>query len=311
MHRNFTLLSAVILGADFLFCAPAEARGRGGRTGGGLQGRPAQARSGSWGRQGTYTGPRGNTGSWQGTNNTTRGQGTFQNQYQGTRTGPNGQTSDVNRNTTVNQTGTNSWHRDTQQTVTSPNGQQRSWEAQGNGSINKTSNGYEKNYNGTFTNSKGNTTDVNRTTDVTKNADGSVTRDKTSTYTNENTGKTWEVDKSSTTSNDGQGVWTTNRDSSVTGPNGQTMGTGQSTTTGQRGQGTQTTGSWTNQNGQSWQYQGSSTHPQAGETDHTQTVTNPNGQARTTNSTAKWQQVNGQWVRVYDGQTTSTNSTTP
>jgi hypothetical protein len=194
--------------------------------------------------------------------------------------------------------------------VTNPNGQTRSWEAQGNGSVQKSSNGYEKTYNGTITNNKGQTTDVNRTTDVTKNANGSVTRDTTSTYTNESTGKTREVDQNSTTTREGQGVWNTTRDSTVKGDNGQVLGTGQSTTTTTRGQGTQTTGSWTDQKGQSWQYQGSSTHPQAGETDHTQTVTNPNGQSRITNSTARWQQVNGQWVRVWDGQTTPGGTTT-
>ena len=177
MKRNFTLLSAVILGAGLLLAMPAEARGgRGARTGGGMQARPQARTGGNWGNQGTYTGPRGNTGSWQGTNSTTRGQGTVQNQYQGTRTGPNGQNSEVNRNTTVNQTGTNSWHRDTQQTVTNPNGQTRSWEAQGDGSVNKTSNGYEKTYNGTITNSKGQTTDVNRTTGGTKKGQEGVGR---------------------------------------------------------------------------------------------------------------------------------------
>ena len=288
MKRNFTLL---VMGA-LLLTPLAEARGRGGRTG-------------STGRQGSYTGPRGNTGTWQGTNTTTRSPGTVQNQYQGTRTGANGQSSQVNRSTTVNQTGSNSWQRNTQQSVTGPNGQTRSWEAQGNGSVNKTENGYQKTYDGTITNSRGNTTDVNHTTDVTRNADGSVTRDKNSTYTNETTGKTWEVDKTSTTTPNGQGGFTTTRDSSVTAPDGQVVGTGQSTTTGQKGQGTQTTGSWTNQNGQSWQYEGQTLHPESGQADHSQTVTTPTGQQRTTTGTAKWQKINGQWVRVVEAQSTT------
>lgn len=236
-----------------LLSAPAEARGRGGRKTG------------------------------------TRTPGNFQSQYQGTRTGPNGQSSQVNRATNLNRTGRNSWQRETQQTVTGPGGRQRSWEAQGNGNVNKAENGYQKTYNGTLTNGRGQTNDVNRTINLTRDTNSSITRDKSSTYTNETTGKSWEVDKSATTTRDGEGGFTTSRDSSVTAPEGRTLGTGHSTTAGQKGQGIRTTGSWTNQAGQSWQYEGQSHHPQAGEADHTQTVTTPTGRQRTTTGTAKWQ----------------------
>lgn len=217
--------------------------------------------------------------------------------YQGTRTGPAGQTSTVQRQNSTQRTGPNTWQRNGQQTVTNPNGASRTRQSSGTGSVNRTDNGYQKTYNGTWTNSRGNTTTVNRNQDVQRNPDGSITRDGDATYTNQN-GKTLNVDSSSTSTKNADGTWTTDRDATVTNGQGQTLGTGQSTTTRTPGEGTQTTGSYQNQQGGTWQYDGSTTRVAPGQVEYEGTRTNPQGTSRTTTGTARWQYINGRWVRM-------------
>ena len=273
--RNSTMLGCLLLAGLTLAAPGVQARGG--------------ARTGSGTRQGTST--------------TTRQPGSAQRQYQGTRTGAQGNTSTVNRTTDVNRTGKNTYSKETQQTVTGPNGQQRSWEAQGTGTVQKTETGAQKTYQGTITNSKGNTTDVNRTTDVTKNGDGSVTRDTNATYTNDN-GQSKTVDRTSTSTKNADGTVTTERESTHTNGQGEVLGTGQSTTVRTPGEGSETTGSYTNSQGNSWNYEGQNTRTEPGTVEHSQTVTNPTGQQRTSTGTARWQYVDGKWVRIYSGQTT-------
>lgn len=295
MRIPATLVQVVMFGGLMVLAPMAEARP--GRTGGG-----------GFSRQGTVNTARG-AGQWGGTGTVQRSPGTVQSNYQGTRTGANGQTSTVERTNLLNRTGKNSWSRDTQQSVTGPNGQTRSWQAQGNGSVQKTENGHQKTYEGTITNNKGNTTDVNRTTDVTKNADGSVTRQTEATYTNEQTGKTHEVDRTSTTTKNEGGGTTTTRSSTLQDGNGNVMGTGQSTTVHTPGEGYESNGSYTNSQGKTWQYEGESHRTEPGTWEHSQTTTNPEGKTRSSTATAKWQYVDGKWVKVTEG--TVTPGTTP
>jgi hypothetical protein len=262
----------------------------------------AEARGGARTPSGTGTVSR------QGTATTGRVPGGAQRQYQGTRTGTQGNTSTVERTTNVNKTGKGTYTRDTQQTVTGPGGQQRSWEAQGSGTVQKTESGFQKTYQGTVTNDKGYTTDVQRTTDVTKNADGSVTRDTDATYTKEN-GQSRSVDRNSTSTRNDDGTITTERDSIHTNGQGEILGTGESTTVRTPGQESQSNGSYTNSQGKTWNYEGQNTRTEPGTVQHSQTITQPNGQQRTSTGTARWQWVDGKWVRMGSGQSTPVSET--
>ena len=211
--RNSVLI-AVALAA--LVCGSVEARPGGGRA----------PRSGGSTRQGSVTGANGRTGTYQGQNSWTRGNGSAQNNYQGTRTNGKGQTSTVNRQQNVTKTGDNTFHRDGSQTVTGPNGKTRTSTSTGEGSVQKTDNGYTKTYEGTRTNANGKTVEVDKTVNVQKNADGTVTKER-------------EVDYSK--------------------PTGEALGTSKSTTTVTPGQGSTTTGTYTNQNGKTWTGEGTRT----------------------------------------------------
>ena len=203
---------------------------------------------GGYNRSGSVQGANGHGGSWQGKGTWNRQNGTATGTYQGTRTNNQGKTSTVNRETDVTKTGTNSWHRNTNETVTGPNGQTRSWKASGDGSVQKTTNGYEKTYNGTVTNSKGKTVDVKKEVDVTKNADGTVTKTRTVDYST---------------------------------PDGKPLSESKSTTTITPGQGSKTEGTWTNEkNGNVRTYNSSSTWTGWGEKSTT-TVIGPKGNTTT------------------------------
>jgi hypothetical protein len=203
--RNSVLIAVAIAA---LVCGSVEARPGGGR-----------ARAGSNTRSGSVTRPNGRTGTFQGQNTWTRGQGNAQNSYQGTRTNAKGQSSTVNRQQNVTKTGDNTFHRDGSQTVTGPNGKSRTSTASGDGTVQKTDNGYTKTYEGTRTNANGKTVEVDKTVNVQKNADGTVTRDR-------------EVEYSK--------------------PTGEALGTSKTSTTHTPGQGSTTTGTYTNQNGKTW-----------------------------------------------------------
>lgn len=213
--------------------------------------------------------PRG--GSRQGTVTRQRQPGQAQRTYQGTRTGAQGKTSQVNRNNTTQRTGPNTFSREGQQTVTGPNGQQRTQQSQGTGSVQRTENGYSKTYDGTITNDRGKTVDVNRTTDVTKNADGTKSRDSTGTYTNSQ---------------------------------GQVIGTGQSNSTYTPGQGTETSKSYTNSQDKTWNYEGQSSQVAPGQREMQGTVTNPQGNSRGVQGRVRWQKIDGKWVKMTEGSTT-------
>ena len=254
---GFILACALVGGAS----EPALARGRAGG-----------ARTGSFGRQGSYTGAQGRTSSAQGQGTWSRGQGMRSRNYEGTRTGPGGQTQQVERNQNATRTGQNSWHRDGGQTVTGANGQTRTRTSSGDGTIQKTENGYTKSYDGTVTTNKGQVINVDRGVDVTKNADGTVSKDRSVDYTNSE---------------------------------GASLGSGQSSSLRTPGQGTTTTGSYTNGRGNSSTYEGSSTPSGDHGVNHQQTWTGAQGQTRSSAGQARWQYVDGRWVRSYEGGATT------
>lgn len=228
------------------------------------------------GRSGAVRTPRG-TGSYQGTSSGSRQPGSWQRNYQGTRTGAQGNTSQVERASNFNRTGRNTYEKNAQQTITGPNGQTRTSQAQGAGTVTRTENGYQKSYEGTITTDKGKTVDVDRTAEVTKNGDGTRTKETTATYTNQQ-GQSKIVDRNATGARDQDGTTSVDRDVTVSNGQGEVLGTGQSSTTHSPGQGSQTSGSYTNSQGNSWSQQGQ----------------------------AKWQWVDGKWVRVYSGESNPT-----
>lgn len=288
------VLSLVLVGGAL--SEPALARGRGGarptrptRAQGGTwnrqgtlqgsrQGNPGTFRSGgSWSRQGqsgtfqrqgSSTGPQGKTGTYQGQGSWQRGEGTYRRQYDGTRTGPNGQTQQVNREHNVQRTGENTYSRQGSQTVTGSNGESRTRSYEGQGSVQKTDDGYTRNYDGTITNARGQQVNVDRSVDVSKNADGTVTKDRSVDYSH---------------------------------PDGTPLRSGESNTVITPGQGSQTDGSWTNHvKDQTSTYQGSRTRTEGGY-DQQGTWTGPQGNTRSQNSRVRWQYVDGRWVRMVEG----------
>ena len=269
MNHKRLANSILTLGVSFaLTSAPVLARpGGGGRAAGP---RP----SGTQSRQGSFTGPQGHTGQFQGQSTVTRQPGSYQKQYEGTRTAPNGQTSSVERQTSVQKTGDNSWHRDSSQSVTGADGQTRTRSQSGDTTVQKTDDGFTRSYDGTRTNAQGQTVNVSREVDVSKNADGTVTKD---------------------------------RSSEVTGQDGAVLGTGQSTTTITPGQGSTTTGSHTQRDGATRTYEGSRTQDSSGAWTGERTVTGPEGRT----STARWQYLDGRWVKVAPAPETPTPQPEP
>lgn len=273
----------VLIGGGF--SEPALARGRGGARSAPAAGR-AQPKSGTFQRQGTATGSQGKTGTYQGQGSWQRGEGTYNRQYEGTRTGPNGNTQQVNRQQNVTRTGENTYKREGSQSVTGADGQTRTRSHSGEGSVQKTDDGYTRSYDGTVTNSKGQTVNVDREVDVSKNADGTVTKE---------------------------------RSTEVSSPEGTPLRSGESTTVITPGQGSQTSGSHTNHvNGGTSTYEGSSTRTEGG-LDHQGSWTGPQGNTRTQNARVRWQYVDGRWVRMVEGsnshggtvQSTTTGSPNP
>jgi len=259
------LLNGVILALALvgMVSEPALARGRG--RGGA---RTTAPRSGSFDRSGGFTNRNGQSGSYQGQGTWTRGQGRASRDYEGTRMGPRGNTQQVQRNENVTRTGNNTWSRDGSQTVTGANGESRTRSHSGEGSVQRTNDGYVRDYDGTITTQNGKTVNVDKQVDVSKNADGTVNKDRSVEYTN---------------------------------AQGEALGSGQSNTVRTPGQGTQTTGSFTNQrNGNTSIYEGATTPSGEGGYDHQQVWTGPQGQQRSSNSRVRWQYVNGQWVRMQD-----------
>ncbi len=254
-------ISGLLLVAALAGTLTEIAEARGGRAGGGR----ARANSGSFQRQGTRTGAQGNTSTHAGQGTWSRGNGSYARNYDGTRTGPNGQSQQVNRNQNVTKTGDNSYQRDGSHTVTGANGESRTRTTSGQGTVQKTDSGYTKSYDGTITTDKGKVINVDRSTEATRNADGTVSKDRSVEYT----------------------------DSS-----GNALGTGQSNSVRTPGQGTTTTGSYTNaKNGNTSTYQGSTTPSGEGGYGHTSTWTGAQGNSRTTNANARWQYIDGKWVK--------------
>lgn len=246
---TFTLLTIALLGAT-------------------VQARPGRApRTGGHSRQGTFSNGRG-TGSYQGQSTSTRGGGALHQQYEGTRTGPRGKTQQVERTNDVHKTGDNSFHRDSSQSVTGANGQTRTRTESGDATVKKTENGYEKDYQGTITNGKGQTVDVNRQVDVTKNADGTVTKERSSEYSK---------------------------------PDGTPLRSGESTTTGTPGHGSATSGTWTNDvTGKTGSYASNTTRTGAGAHTTESTATGPNGNSGSAVTNSRWKFVDGKWIRTTD-----------
>ncbi len=174
----------------------------------------------------------------------------------------------MNRHENVTKTGQGTWSREGGQTVTGPDGQTRTRSHAGEGSVQKTEDGYTRSYDGTITNSKGKTINVDRDVDVSRNADGTVTKERSVDYSH---------------------------------PDGTLLRSGDSTTLITPGQGAQTTGSRTNHvNGQTSTYEGSRTRTEGGY-DHQGSWTGPQGNTRTRNAGVRWQYVDGRWVRMVEG----------
>lgn len=255
---NGVMLALALAG---MVSEPVLARGRGGA-------RASAPRSGSFDRSGGFTNRNGQSGSYQGQGTWNRGQGRASRNYEGTRTGPRGNTQQVQRNENLTRTGSNTWTRNGSQTVTGANGESRTRSHSGEGSVQRTGDGYVRDYDGTITTQNGKTVNVDKQVDVSKNPDGTVSKDRSVEYTN---------------------------------AQGEALGSGQSNTVRTPGQGTQTTGSFTNQqNGNTSTYEGSSAPSGEGGYDHQQTWTGSQGQQRSSNSRVRWQYVNGQWVRMQD-----------
>lgn len=173
---NGVILALALAG---MVSGPALARGRG--RGASPQVAP---RSASFERCGGFTHRSGQSGSYQGQGTWTRAQGRASRNYEGTRMGPRGNTQQVQRNQNLTRTGNNTWTRDGSQTVSGAHGQSRTRSHSGQGSGQRTHDGYVREYDGTITTHKGKTVQVDKQVDVSKNADGTVTRDRSVEYTN-------------------------------------------------------------------------------------------------------------------------------
>lgn len=150
---------------------------------------------------------------------------------------------------TIQRTGTNTYDRDWTHTTTGPNGQTRTATGQGSGTVQKTDTGVSKTYQGTTTAPNGQTYNVSKNAETTRTETG------------------FERDASRT----------------VTDSEGNVVGSGESHTTGVKGEGTTTTGTWTGPAGSST-YEGQSQRD--GDTvNHTWMTTGPNGNTRNGEST--------------------------
>jgi hypothetical protein len=156
----------------------------------------------------------------------------------------------VQSSNTIQGTGQGSYDREWSRTTTDPNGKSRTWTGEGSGNVDRTENGLTRTYEGTTTAPNGQEYTVNKTAETVKTETG-FERDATRT---------------------------------VTDSSGNVIGTGESHTTGVRGEGTTTTGSWTGRQGTST-YQGQSQRGEDG-VDHTWMLTGPNG--RTGSGESHW-----------------------
>ena len=210
-----------------------------------------RAGGGSRARTGTATrtGPRGtSTGSYQTQVQNDRSSGTRSVNREGQVTTPRGERNSQ-RSSTVQKTGTNTYDRQWSNSTTGPNGQTRSSSGQGSGTVQRTDTGVTHTYQGTTTAPNGQTYNVSKSSETTRTDTG------------------FERDASRT----------------VTDSSGNVVGSGESHTTGVKGEGTTTTGSWMGPAGTTT-YQGQSQRD--GDTvNHTWTTTPPNGQTRNGQST--------------------------
>lgn len=267
MTRKTVFTAIVILSLGVALVAgslPAQAGPRGGGRGG-----AARAKSGSYSKSGSYqrTNRNGKTRSAtsQGTGTWTRNRGQRSHQYRGTVTGQNGKSAEVERGTTLKRTGGNTYSKESRQTWTGPEGNSRTRSQEGTGEVNRTDDGWNKSYEGTYTTGKGETYNVSKEADHSRNEDGSRT---------------------------------TERDVTVTNSAGQTVGSGSASTNAVPGQGTTTTGTVTGPSGTRG-YEGSTT-PGEGGWMHQGTWSNEEGQVvRQGETTWKW--VDGRWTKVSSG----------
>lgn len=197
----------------------------------------------------TRTGPRGtSTGSSQTRVQNDRASGTRTVNREGQATTPRGQRSTQGTNT-VEKTGKNTYDREWSNSTTGPNGQTRTSSGQGSGTVQKTDTGVTHTYEGTTTAPNGQTYNVSKSSETTKTDSG------------------FERDASRT----------------VTDSAGNVVGSGESHTTGVKGEGTNTTGSWTGTAGTTT-YEGQSQRD-GDAVNHTWMTTAPTGQSRTGEST--------------------------
>lgn len=213
----------------------------------------AQRRGGGGGRARTgavtRTGPKGtSTGTFRTGIQNDRASGTRTVNREGQATTPRGNVNTQSTNR-LERTGTNTYDRDWSHSTTGPNGQTRTATGEGSGTVQKTDGGVTKTYQGTATTQNGQTYNVSKTAETTKTETG-FERDATRT---------------------------------VTDSDGNVVGSGDSHTTGVKGEGTTTTGSWTGPAGTST-YDGQSQRD--GDTvNHTWMTTGPDGGSRSGEST--------------------------
>lgn len=209
----------------------AEAQRRGGRSRGGTQQR---TRTGTFQR--TNANGQSRNGTWMRQRQTEAGQG-YRNRSTNTTVNNDKGTWNNSRNNSVERTGDNTYQRSWDSTTTGPNGQSRTWKGEGTGTVDRNGDTTTRTYQGTATSPKGNEYGVDKTTTRTKTDDG----------------------------------WEKNTTKTVTDSSGNVVGTGDRNSTGVKGEGVTTTGSWTNEK---------------------------NGSTHNYSNHARWQYVDGQWVRT-------------
>ena len=221
------------------------------------QRRGGRSRSGNYQR----TNARGQSpnGTWQGHRNWERGKGYRKSQAGQQAETPRG-TFSRQRNSSTERTGDNTYNRRWDTTKTGPNGNSRTWKGEGSGTVERTDNGYTNSYQGTATSPRGQEYGVDKTTTRSKTDDG----------------------------------WQKSTDRTVTDSNGNVIGTGSSTSTGAKGEGVTTDGSWTHQkSGRTTDYNGSTYRTDDG-LQRDQSISSPNN---TYSRSRRWRYVDGQWVR--------------
>ncbi len=185
--------------------------------------------------------------------------------YSKTVTNQNGQSKTVEGSTTWTNNGDGTYNKEGSRSVTGPNGETRTGTTSGSGSVTKTENGVSKTYNGTLTNGQGQSYDVNRQADYSRNGDGTGSR---------------------------------NGSHSLTDSDGNVVRSGNSSTLYTPGQGTETTGSRTNSQGTRY-YEGSNQRTEDGRV-YNGAVTNGQGETLQERN-VRWQYVDGRWVKTAEG----------